>query len=208
MKRIIIADGYPLLRIGLTQLLKQTFPSVTIKEVTEDEALEAAIGQEEWDLIIYDLELSGSTGLQRLEQIKQVRPTLPVLVLGHFAENLYAARVLKSGASGYLNKKVSLALLSNTVNRILLGKKYIPEDIAEQLISQKEFKKLHETLSNREFEIFKLLAEGKNITQVAANTTLAITTVSTLRTRILKKLSLSSNADLIMYAIVNKIIAD
>ncbi|MFM2363019.1 MAG: hypothetical protein RLZZ316_1921 [Bacteroidota bacterium] len=208
MKRIIIADGYPLLMIGLTQVLKETYPSATIKEITEDTLLDEAISGAAWDLIIYDLELSGSNGLLRLEQIKQANPTVPVLVLGHYAENLYAARVLKSGASGYLNKKVSVPLLSSTVNRILLGKKYIPEDIAEQLISQKGFQNLHETLSNREFEIFKLLAEGKTVTQVAASTTLAITTVSTLRTRILKKLSLSSNADLIMYAIVNKIIAD
>jgi two-component system invasion response regulator UvrY len=133
---------------------------------------------------------------------------LPVLILSIYPEDLYAIRVLKAGASGYLNKNAAPEELINAINRISMGRKYITPEIAEKLLRQNDDKKPHEALTNREFEIFKLLAIGKTITQIAEALSLALTTVSTHRSRVMEKLSLSTNSELTRYAIAHQIISD
>jgi DNA-binding NarL/FixJ family response regulator len=165
--------------------------------------------KKDFDLVISDLDMPGRSGLEALEQIKQIKPKLPVLILSIFTEDLYAVRVLKAGAAGFLNKNAAPYELIKAIERIARGKKHITPEIAEQLLNNiGTNKKPHELLSNREFEIFKLLANGKTLTQVATMLSLALTTVSTHRGKIMDKLKLSTNSDLTRYAITHHIISD
>lgn len=208
IKRIILADDHSFIRLGLIQILKDEYPTVEIKEVSDGEALVKEVTLHDWDLVISDLDMPGRNGLEALEQIKLSKPDLPVLILSIYPEDLYAVRVLKAGASGYLNKNSAPDELINAVRRIELGKKYITPEIAEKLINYETDKKPHELLSNREFEIFKLLALGKTISQISEMFSLALTTVSTHRSRIMDKLHLATNSDLTRYAINHHIISD
>jgi DNA-binding NarL/FixJ family response regulator len=209
MNRIILADDHSFVRLGLIQILKDEYPSVEIIEVADGEALVKEVTLRECDLVISDLDMPGRSGLEALQQIKLIRPNLPVLILSIYPEDLYAVRVLKAGASGYLNKNAAPDELISAIKRISLGRKYITTETAEKLLTQnKEDKEPHELLSNREFEIFKLLAFGQTITQIAESLSLALTTVSTHRSKILEKLDLTTNAALTRYAIAHHIISD
>lgn len=209
MKRIILADDHSFVRLGLVQILKDEYPSVEIKQVGDGESLVKEVTLHDWDLVISDLDMPGRNGLEALQQIKLIKPGLPVLILSIYSEDLYAVRVLKAGASGYMNKNAAPEELIIAVERILSGRKYITSEIAEKLLIQSEIKaNPHEDLSNREFEIFKMLALGKTTTQIADELFLALTTVSTHRHRIMEKLGLNTNSDLTRYAINNHIISD
>lgn len=163
----------------------------------------------DFDLVISDLDMPGISGLDALEQIKLIKPGLPVLILSVFTEDLYAVRILKAGGAGFMNKNAAPFELINAVRRIAQGKKYIPAEIAEKLlINFDTAKKAHELLTNRELDIFKLLSEGRTITEIAQSLSCALTTVSTHRTRILEKLGLKTNSELTRYAIAHHIISD
>lgn len=207
--KILLADDHSFIRLGLIQILKDEYPDAAITEVGDGESLVKEVMKGSWDLVISDLDMPGRGGLEALEQIKQIRPQLPVLILSIFTEDLYAIRVLKAGASGYLNKNAAPYELISAVQKILNGRKYITPDIAEKLLLQQNaHNKPHEQLSNRELEIFKLLAEGKTITQIAELLTLATTTISSHRSKILEKLQVSTNSDLTRYALSNGILTD
>ncbi len=208
MKRIILADDHSIIRLGLIQILKDEYPSAFIMEVSDGADLVKEVTLHDWDLVISDLDMPGRSGLEALEQIKVLKPSLPVLILSIYPENLYAVRVLKAGASGYMNKNSAPEDLIAAIQRIKMGRKYISPEIAEQLIDIKLDQQPHELLSNREFEIFKLLALGKTLTQIAGMNSLAITTVSTHRSRIMEKLHFSTNSELTRYALAHNIISD
>ena len=209
MKKILLADDHSFIRLGLIQILKDEYPSVEIKEVADGESLVKEVMNQDWDLVISDLDMPGRSGLEALEQIKIFKPGLPVLILSIYPEELYAVRVLKAGAAGYMNKNAAPYELVTAVERILSGKKYITHEIAEKLLINLDAdKKPHELLSNREFEIFKLLAIGKTIKQISDSLSLAMTTVSTHRSRIMGKLHFSTNSELTRYAITHHIISD
>lgn len=209
MKRIILADDHSFIRLGLIQILKDEYPTVDITEVADGEELVKQVTLHDYDIVISDLDMPGRSGLEALEQIKLIKPELPVLILSIYPEDLYAVRVLKAGAAGYLNKNAAPYELITAVQRILQGRKYITQEISEKLLTHAESdKKPHEKLTNREFEIFKLLALGKTLTQIAESMSLALTTISTHRTRILKKLDVTSNSELTRYAIAHQLIRD
>ncbi len=209
MKRILLADDHHFIRLGLIQILKDEYPSVEIKEVGDGETLIQEVSLHDWDLVISDLDMPGRSGLEALEQSKLIKPQIPFLILSIYPEDLYAVRVLKAGASGYLNKNSAPEELITAIRRIELGKKYITPEIAEKLLIQVDSDKPpHELLTNKEFGIFKLLAIGKTITQISESLSLALTTVSTHRSRILKKLGLTTNSELTRYAIAHHIISD
>jgi len=165
--------------------------------------------KENWDLIITDISMPGRSGMEALQQIKMEYPKLPVLVLSGHTEEQYAMRALKAGASGYLNKDTAPEELLQAVRRILQGKKYITSNIADKLIADLDKdgeKQPHELLSDREFEVFKLIASGKSVSDIATQMLLSVTTVSTYRARVLAKMNLKTNADLTIYAIENKLL--
>jgi len=208
IKRIILADDHSFIRLGLIQILKDEYPNAEIKQVSDAESLIREVSMHEWDLVISDLDMPGRSGLEALEQIKILNPTLPVLILSIYPEDLYAVRVLKAGAAGYLNKNSAPEELIIAIQRIAMGKKYITPEIAEKFLYTDPEKKPHELLSNREFEVFKLLASSKTVSQVAEILSVALTTVSTHRSRIMEKLHLNTNSDLTRYAIAHHIISD
>ena len=209
IKKIIIADDHSFIRLGLIQILKDEFPGIEIIETADGESLVKEVRQQDFDLVISDLDMPGRNGLEALEQIKQIKPHLPVLILSIYADELYAIRVLRAGAAGYLNKNSAPYELVTAIQRIQLGRKYITPEVAERLLDQFDStKKPHELLSNREFEIFHLLASGKTSSQIAEALSLAVTTISTHRNHILEKMRLTNNSELIRYAIAHHIISD
>jgi two-component system invasion response regulator UvrY len=209
MRRILIADDHSVVRKGLKQILKGEFPSVHIEEAANAEDLLKKVMAEEWDMVISDISMPGKSWLDVLAQIRQVHPKLPYLVLSMYPEEQYAIRVLKAGASGYLNKDSLPEELLKAVNRVLSGKKYITPSTAEKLATtfgQNGSEFTHESLSNREFEVLKLLAAGKSVSDIAEQLSLSASTISTYRARIMLKMNLKTNADLILHAINHKLI--
>jgi len=207
--RFLIADDHTIVCRGLRQILLEGFPDAEIEEVPDAEELIKNTIQSDWDIIISDLSMPGRSGLEALQQIKQIKPKIPVLILSIHPEEQYALRVLKAGAAGYLSKDLAPDELVNAVNRVLLGKKYITVSIAEKLASvldQDSDKQPHELLSDREFSVLKLLATGKSVSEIAESMFLSVTTVSTYRARIMAKMNLKTNADLILYSIEHKLL--
>ncbi len=209
MIRVLIADDHTVVRRGLKQILLEGFPTALVEEVPDAEELIKRVMQSEWDVIISDLSMPGRSGLDALQQIKQFNPKLPVLILSIHPEEHYALRVLKAGASGYLSKDSAPDELVTAVNKVLIGKKYITDSIAEKLASvlDKDSNKApHEFLSDREFSVLKLLAAGKSVSDIAESLFLSVTTVSTYRSRIMSKMDMKSNADLTLYAVEHKLL--
>jgi len=208
MIRLLIADDHTIVRKGLRQILAEEFTDSQIEEVSDADALIKKVIKEKWDIVISDLAMPGKSGLEALLHIKQICPSLPVLILSIHPEEQYAIRVLKAGGSGYLCKDTAPDELVTAVRRILLGKKYITVSIAEKIadtLNKNSEKKLHETLSTREFNVFKMIASGKAVSEIADSLSLSVTTVSTYRTRILSKMNMKTNASLILYAIENNL---
>lgn len=209
MIRILIADDHTIVRKGLRQILAEEFTDAVIEEVADADELIKRVILSNWDVVISDLSMPGKSCLEVLPQIKQLFPALPVLILSIHPEEQYAIRVLKAGASGYLSKDTAPDELVTAVRRVLLGKKYITLSIAETIVDSFNMNaelKLHETLSDREFNVFKMIASGKAISQVAEALFLSATTVSTYRARILTKMNMKTNANLTLYAIENNLL--
>lgn len=207
--RILIADDHSIVRKGLKQILVEEFPFATIEETGDAEGLVKKALSQDWDIVITDLSMPGRSGLDAINQIKQQHPKLPILILSMYPEEQYAMRVLKSGASGYLSKDMAQEELVNAVKKVLSGKKYITPTLVEKLalqLGQENTGAPHEQLSDREFDVLKLLAAGKSVSEIAALMSLGSTTISTYRARIMDKMSLKSNADLTRYALENKLI--
>ncbi len=209
MIKIIIADDHSIVRTGLRQILMEGFPNAEIDEVPDAETLVQQVIKNDYDVVISDLSMPGRTGLEALQQIKQIKPKLPVLILSIHPEDQYAIRVLKAGASGYMSKDLAPDQLVGAVQKVLSGKKYITDTIAEKLasvIDKDSSKQGHELLSDREFDVLKLLAAGKSVSDIADSMYLSVTTVSTYRSRILQKMDMKSNAELTMYCLKQQLI--
>ena len=209
MIRILIADDHTVVRKGLRQILAEEFTDAHIEDVPDAEELIMKIIREKWDIVISDLSMPGKSGLDALQHIRQHYPSLPVLILSIHPEEQYAIRVLKAGASGYLSKDAAPDELVNAVKRLLLGKKYITVNMAEKIaevFNRSAEKKPHEMLSDREFDVFRMIAVGKSISEIADALSLSVNTVSTYRTRIMTKMNMKSNANLTVYALENKLL--
>ncbi|MGG9961961.1 response regulator [Ferruginibacter sp. SUN106] len=209
MLRILIADDHTVVRKGLRQILTDHFKEILIEEVAEAESLIDKVITAGWDVVISDINMPGRSGLDALKQIRAVFPGLPVLFFSSHPEEHYAIRVLKSGASGYLCKDSASEVLVNAVEKVLQGKKYFSPYVIEQLVNyiDADFRKLsYEYLSNREFDVMRLLASGKSVSDIAEKLSLSVTTVSTYRRRIIAKTGLRSNYDITKYAIENQLL--
>lgn len=209
MLKILIADDHAVVRKGLRQILLEEYPSATIGEVADAEALLSSVITDGWDIVISDMNMPGRSGLDALTQIKQIAPTLPVLIMSMYPEDQYALRVLKAGAAGYLGKDSIHDDIIKAVQTVKLGKKFITPSVAEKLADafrDDSDQPPHQLLSDREFDVFKLLAGGKSVSEIATQLSLSSTTVSTYRARIMDKMHLRSNAALTRYAIERNII--
>lgn len=206
--RILIADDHAIVRRGLMGLLLEEYPSAIIGEAGNADELVQKVTGKKWDLVICDINMPGRSGLDALLQIKQIAPGLPVLIMSMYSEDQYALRAFKAGASGYLPKDTVYYNLIVAVQTVLSGKKFITPSVAEKMISsldERREKQPHEHLSNREFEVLKLLAAGKSISAIAKTLSVSMTTVSTYRARILEKMKMKTNAELIRYFLEMKL---
>lgn len=206
---ILIADDHAIVRKGLVQLLREEFHFATITEAANSaEVAEKAKGVI-WDVILLDISMPGRNGLDVLKQLRADGVKAPVLMLSMHPEDQYALRVLKAGASGFLNKDSATEELIAAVHRVLSGKKYISASLAEKLaesMGDTSGRPAHELLSDRELQVLQLIAAGKQVSEIADTISLSVNTISTYRTRILEKLSLANNAEITRYAIDNKLV--
>ena len=205
---ILIADDHPLVRQGLKQLLAAE-PDMTVvgEAKNADETLELARSLE-WDVLILDYSMPGGNGLVVLKEIKRSYPRRPVLVLSMHPEDSIAISVLRAGAAGYINKECASEELTVAIRKAVSGGKYVSTSLAEKLALELEDgtrARPHESLSDREYRVMWMIASGKSITHIAEELFLSPNTISTYRIRILKKLKLEHNADLVRYAIKHRL---
>src|ERR1700722_10903329 len=211
MLRILIADDHDIVRQGLEKILRVEYPDARIAVVADGVELIRQVQDAEWDLVISDLSMPHTGGLDALALIRERQPGLPVLILTMHPEEQYALRALKAGAAGYLTKHMDSAELLAATRLVLSGRKYITPSIAERLMENANSGRTdlpHLKLSGRELEVFILLAGGTPLIEISRNLLLTPTTVSTYRSRILHKLNVATNADLTRYAIRHHLIGE
>ena len=207
--RILIADDHPVVRQGLKQILAADPTLNVVGEAKNGNEALALARSLEWDVAVLDFSMPGKNGLELLKEIKREFPGRPVLVLSMYPEEVHAVRVLKAGGDGYLNKSSASEELTGAIRKVMGGGKYVSPSLAEKIaleLTPNAQRPLHEELSDREYRVMWLLASGKQIKQVAREMFLSASTVSTYRSRILKKLKLSGNADLVRYAIKHQLV--
>jgi DNA-binding NarL/FixJ family response regulator len=202
--KILIADDHAIVRAGLIGLLREEFKEAEFYEASNSmEAIEIA-RQQEWQLILLDISMPGRNGIETLLQLRGEGITSPILMLSMQPEDQYAVRVLKAGASGFVNKDSVTKELIMAVHKVLSGRKYISAYVSDKLAASMDptgAKLSHEHLSNRELQVLQLIASGKTITDIAVEICLSVNTISTYRSRILDKLSLNNSAELTRYAL-------
>ena len=202
--KILIADDHAIVRQGLKQILADDFKHAIFGEASNAREALAQVWKENWDVVVLDITMPGRSGLEVLKEIKQSRRKIPVLVLSMHPEDQFAVRVLKTGAAGYMTKESAPEELVGAIKRVLAGGRYISPSLAEKMASYLAvdvLKQPHERLSYREFQILRMIASGKTVTQVARELSLSVKTISTYRVRILDKLQMKNNAELTRYAI-------
>ena len=209
MIRVLIADDHAIVRRGVRQILEETSDIEVTGEAASASELWPKVREGRCDAVVLDVNLPGRSGLELLGDIKREHPELPVLILTVHSEDQYAVRALKAGASGFLTKESAPEKLVDAVRRIAEGRRFITPEVAEKLASQVargEEGPRHETLSDREFQILKMIASGKTVSQIGRELALSVKTISTHRTRILKKMDLKTNSELTHYAIRNGLV--
>jgi len=202
--RILIVDDHAVLRRGLRDILEEEFPQAEILEAGDAAEALAHVRRGRWVAVVLDITLPGRSGLDALQDIKGMRPDLPVIVLSMHPEDRYAVRALKAGAAGYVTKDTAPQELAGAIRKALDGGTYVSEALAERLagsLHDGPDAPPHEALSNREHEVLLMVAAGRSISEIAEDLSLSVKTVSTYRTRILKKMGMSTSVELIRYAI-------
>jgi DNA-binding NarL/FixJ family response regulator len=209
MKKILIIDDHEVVREGLKKILDEQPGTTTFGEAsTPSEALRL-VREEDWDVVVLDLSLGGRGGLEVLKELKLMRPQLPVLILSMHSEEQYARRAFKAGAAGYITKDNPRAELVKAINKVIEGGVYISPALAERLVidlGRDTDRASHEALSNREFEVMRLIGSGKTVGEIAVVLNLSDRTISTYRARILEKMGMKTNAEITHYAIQNKLV--
>jgi two-component system invasion response regulator UvrY len=207
--RVLIADDHGILRRGLREILMRELEGVVCGEAENAQQVLAQVQNQNWDLAIVDITMPGRSGLDVLRDLQRVQPGLPVLVLSMHPEDQYGKRVLKAGASGYMNKESAPEELIKAIRRVLAGGRYVSPTLAEKLAVEwgtNAGRPLHDNLSDREFEVLRMIALGKTVSQIAAELHLSTTTVSTYRARILEKMNMTTTAELMRYALRNDLV--
>ena len=209
MIKVLIADDHPIVRQGLRQILSGISDMEVAGEAANAQETLEQVRVGGWDVLVLDITMPDHSGFDILKELKHEQPHLPVLVLSIHAEEQLAVRVLKAGASGYLTKENAPGELVEAIRQVMGGGKYISRGLAESLalgLDTDSARPRHEALSDREFQVMQLMANGKTLTEIAGELSLSTKTISTYRTRLLHKMNLETNADIIRYAIENGLI--
>lgn len=208
MPRVLIADDHAVVRQGLKQIVGEMPEPVVVGEAANGQEALDKVRAEEWDVVILDIGMPDLSGFDVLHELAHERPNLPVLVLSMHSEDYFALRLMKAGASGYLTKESAPEELVKAIRKVVEGGRYLSPTLAEKLafgIVGSGERQPHETLSDREFQVFYLIAGGKSVKEIAEELRLSAKTVSTYRARILAKMGMKSNSELIHYAIQNRL---
>lgn len=211
MLNFLIADDHSLFRRGVKDLLSDEFGTATIEECGDAYELLELVRRKnkKWDVLILDIGMPGTTGTDALMQVKRERPSLPVIILSMHPEDQYAVRMFKAGANAYLTKASTSEELVKAVTKVLKGGQYVSASLGEKLVClmrQPSDRMPHDLLSDREYDVMLLLASGKTVSEISGDMHLGVTTISTYRARILAKLNLKNNAELMRYAIQSELI--
>jgi two-component system, NarL family, invasion response regulator UvrY len=209
MIRVLIADDHAVVRKGLKQIIQDNFFGAEVGEAKDASDVLDMARIKDWDVVVLDITMPHKSGLQVLKELKYEHPKLPVLVLSIYPEDQYAVRVLKSGAAGYMTKETATDQLVSAIRKVINGKKYVSPTLAEKLafdLEREGQKPLHEYLSDREYEVMQMIANGKTVSEIARQLSLSVKTVSTYRGRILEKMQMKSNNELMRYTIRNNLI--
>jgi two-component system invasion response regulator UvrY len=207
--KILITDDHAVLRRGLKQILEDGFGKIQFGEAANASEAIAQVAREHWDLVVMDITMPGRSGLDALKEIKAIKPNMRVLVLSVHSEDQFAVRVLKAGASGFLNKDSAPEELVKAVRKVVGGGRYVSASLAEKLAMKldKPGDQLpHQTLSDREFQVLRMIGSGKTVSEIAHELSLSVKTVSTYRSRILEKMNLNTNAELTRYSFEHKLV--
>ena len=209
MIKILIADDHPIVRKGLKEIIEVTPDMMVGDEASNGQEALEKVRKSDFDVVLLDISMPGRSGLDILKELKSEKPELSVLVLSIHPEEQYAVRVLKAGASGYLTKESAPDELIAAIRKASKGRKYVSSSLGEKLAFYLEIdaeKPLHETLSDREYEVMRMIASGKTISEIAKKLFLSVKTISTYRSRILEKMRMKSNAELTHYALKNRLV--
>ncbi len=201
--KVLISDDHELIREGLKRILLDGGTARRVGEAANAQETMATVRREKWDVVILDINLGGRSGMEVLKEIKAEFPRLPVLMLSIYPEEQFALRVIRAGASAYLNKNLATRSLVEAIRQVLAGGQSISPKVAEQLVNavkQPAGQPLHATLSDREDQVLRLIAAGRTVGEIAVQLNLSVKTVSTYRTIVLRKLGLENNAQLMRYA--------
>ena len=204
MIKILIADDHPVVRKGLKEIIEEIPDMAVHGEASNGQETLEKVGKSDFDIVVLDISMPGISGLDILKQLKSEKPELSILVLSMYPEEQYAVRVLRAGASGYLTKESAPEELIAAIRKASKGGKYISSSLAEKLAFDLETdaeRPLHETLSDREYQVLRMIASGKTGKEIGEELFLSVKTVSTYRARILEKMEMKSNAELTHYAI-------
>ena len=208
MIRILIGDDHAIVRRGLKQIVEESHDMIVDEAKNGQEVLEKT-RKNEYDILVLDISLPDRSGLDVLKHLKNTKPDLPILILSIHPEEQYAVRVLRAGASGYLSKDSAPDELAAAIRKVSQGRKYVSTSLAEKLafnLDKSTENPLHETLSDREFQVMCMIASGKTVKQIAEKLCLSVKTISTYRSRILEKMHMQNNAELTHYAIKNGLV--
>ncbi len=209
MARILIVDDHAVVRDGVRRIFEELRSETTVGDASNPQEAIECVRSENWDAVVLDISLGGRSGLELIKELKQIRPKLPVLILSMHSEEQYARRAFRAGAAGYITKDNSRAELVAAVNKVIEGGRYVSPGLAEKLVFDIERgsdRPPHELLSGREFEVMRLIASGKTVGGIAEQLSLSDKTISTYRARILEKMGMKTNAEIIHYAIKNNLV--
>jgi DNA-binding NarL/FixJ family response regulator len=209
MIQVLIADDHAVVREGLRQILSGVSDMVVAGEASSANDVLREVRKNQYTVLVLDIAMPGRTGLDILKELKQEQPGLPVLILSMYPEEQYAVRVLRAGASGYMTKESAPEELVGAIRKVAQGKKYISPSLAETLVGNLDIdvkKPMHQTLSDREYQVMCMIASGKKVGEIAEALSLSVKTVSTYRTRILEKMRLKNNAELTLYAVEQRLV--
>ncbi len=209
MLKVLIADDHAVVRQGLKQIVTEEFGKAVLGEAENAQEALKHIRASNWDIAILDITMPGQSGMDVLKEIKQLRPKLPVLVLSMHPEDQFAVRVLKAGASGYMTKEKAPEELVQAIKEVVQGGRYVSLSLAKKLafdLATHSDIPPHETLSDREYEVLRMIASGKRVKEIAKTLHLSVKTVSTYRARILDKMQMKSTVELIRYTLKNRLV--